>query len=489
MKNIFKDRRFKHGTLATVMSVGLVAVVVLVNVIFSMLADRFPMDVDLTSDSIFEVTDETIDYLKNLDQKVTVTVLAKEEEFAGNNDYYTQANEVIQKYAKYSSNVTITYMDLYSNPDFVNKYPKESLYTGYIIVECGDRYQVLTAYDLFNTQTDSTYGSTYITSSRAEEAMTSAIMNVTNADPPTVAVLTGNGVTDVSAYTDILETNGYVVTEVDMLTGEIDQETDMVILAAPLTDLSEDVLTKLDTFLDNDGRFGKNLMYFASASQPELPNLEEFLEEWGIVVGDGYLVETDSSRTYAMGPIYTVQEYGDEDFTDTLSSTDYPVLMFASRPLSSAFGESGTSSNRSTSVLLSTYDSAAVVPSDLTEDSDWSLDTAETDSYATIMVGQRLKYDGTTPLISRVIAFGSVECVDDSFLSYTAINNGDYTLNVANVVCDKDDGISIVPKTVGAKNLGITEQEANVIGSFFEFVIPVLVLIAGSVIWLRRRNR
>ena len=143
--------------------------VVLVNVIFSLLADRFPMDVDLTSDNIFEVTDETIDYLKNLDQKVSITVLAKEEEFSGNNAYYTQANEVIQKYAKYSSNVTITYLDLYSNPDFVNKYPKETLYTGYIIVECGDRYQVLTAYDLFNTQTDSSSGSTYITSSRAEE--------------------------------------------------------------------------------------------------------------------------------------------------------------------------------------------------------------------------------------------------------------------------------------------------------------------------------
>lgn len=489
MKNIFKDRRFKHGTLATAVTVGFVAVVVLVNVIFSLLADRFPMDVDLTSDNIFEVTDETIDYLKNLDQKVSITVLAKEEEFSGNNAYYTQANEVIQKYAKYSSNVTITYLDLYSNPDFVNKYPKETLYTGYIIVECGDRYQVLTAYDLFNTQTDSSSGSTYITSSRAEEAMTSAIMNVTNADPPTVTVLTGNGASNVEAYTDMLATNGYVINEVDMLTGEIDQETDLVILAAPMTDLSEGTLKKLDTYLDNDGNFGKNLMYFASATQPDLPRLEEFLEEWGIVVGDGYLAETDSSKTYVMGPTYTVQEYGDETYTEKLSSTNYPVLMFASRPLSSAFGENGTSSNRSTSVLLSTYDSSAIVPADLTEDSDWSLDEAETGSYATAMVGQRMRYEGTTPLISRVIAFGSVECVDSSFLAYTAINNGEYTLNVANTVCNKDDGISIVSKTVGAKSLGITEQAANVIGGFFEFVVPVLVLIAGSVIWLRRRNR
>ena len=282
MKNIFKDRRFKHGSLATVMTVGLVAVVVLVNVIFSMLAARFPMDVDLTSNKIFEVSDQTIDYLKGLDKKVTVTVLAKEEDFSGTNTYYNQANEVIQKYAKYTSNITIEYLDLYANPDFVQKYPKDTLYQGYIIVACGDRHQVLTPYDLFNTQTDSSSGSTYITSSKAEQAMTSAVMNVTNANPPTAVVLTGYGVTDVSAYTDTLKTNGYVIEEVDLLTGEIDQDADMLILAAPLTDLSEEVLKKLDTYLDNNGDFGKNLLYFASASQPELPNLEEFLKECSV---------------------------------------------------------------------------------------------------------------------------------------------------------------------------------------------------------------
>ncbi len=489
MKNIFKDRRFKHGSLATVMTVGLVAVVVLVNVIFSMLAARFPMDVDLTSNKIFEVSDQTIDYLKGLDKKVTVTVLAKEEDFSGTNTYYNQANEVIQKYAKYTSNITIEYLDLYANPDFVQKYPKDTLYQGYIIVACGDRHQVLTPYDLFNTQTDSSSGSTYITSSKAEQAMTSAVMNVTNANPPTAVVLTGYGVTDVSAYTDTLKTNGYVIEEVDLLTGEIDQDADMLILAAPLTDLSEEVLKKLDTYLDNNGDFGKNLLYFASASQPELPNLEEFLKEWGIIVGDGYLVETDSAKTYVMGLTYTTQQYGDETYTEKLNSTNYPVLMFASRPLSSAFGESGTSSNRSTTVLLSTYDTSAIVPSNLDSDSDWTLADAETGSYATAMIGQRMRYEQLTPLTSRVIVFGSVESVDSSFLSYTALNNGDYVVNLANTVCGKDDGISIVSKTVGAKNLGITEKQSNVIGGFFEFVVPILVLIAGAVIWLRRRNR
>ncbi len=490
-KHTFNKQRLKHGSLATAMTVGLVAVVVLVNVIVGMLVERFPMDIDLTTDNIFQLSDETIDYIENLDQDVTINVLADEETFSGNNDYYRQANEVIQNYTRYSDHITVAYIDLYTNPELQSKYPRETLSVGGIVVECGDRYQTLTAYDLFNTQTSQS-GSAYITSSKAEQAMTSAIMNVTDADPPSVAVLTGFNTTDISDFTDILESNGYVVEEVNLMTGDLSPDTyDMAILAAPTADPSESELSKLDAFLDNNGRFGKNLLYFASASQPDLPLLEEFLTEWGIVVGDGYLYETDASYIY-FDPSWTLQEYGDEAYTEELATTDLPVMIPASRPLESAFGELGTDSNRSTSILLQTHDSAVVVPLDAvgSSESTWDPETdGEQDSYATAMVGSRTQYDGTTPLISRVVAFGSVDTINSSFLNFAAINNGDYVLNVCNTICDKEAGISLVPKTLGTTSLGISEQQANVIGGCAQFALPIVILIAGGVIWLRRRNR
>ena len=91
-KNIFSSRRFKHGTLATVMTVGLVAVVVLVNVIVGLLVERFPISIDLTDNKIFELSDESIDYLKGIDQQIEISVLATEEDFSGTNAYYNQAN-------------------------------------------------------------------------------------------------------------------------------------------------------------------------------------------------------------------------------------------------------------------------------------------------------------------------------------------------------------------------------------------------------------
>ena len=159
MKKItLNKRRLKHGSLATAMTIGLVAVLVLVNVIVGLLVERFPMDIDLTTDNIFQLSDESIEYIENLDQDVTINVLADEETFSGQNDYYRQANEVIQNYTKYSDRITVRYIDLYTNPELQQKYSKETLSVGGILVECGERYQTLTAYDLFNTQTDQQTG-------------------------------------------------------------------------------------------------------------------------------------------------------------------------------------------------------------------------------------------------------------------------------------------------------------------------------------------
>ena len=86
---------------------------------------------------------------------------------------------IINKYALYSDHIKISYIDLYSDVDFAARYPDEQLTYGQILLECGDRHQTLSAYDLFDV--DEQYGS--IQSSTTEQAMTSAIMNLTDSNP------------------------------------------------------------------------------------------------------------------------------------------------------------------------------------------------------------------------------------------------------------------------------------------------------------------
>ena len=465
--------------MATALSVCFVAAVVLVNVIASLLVERFPISVDLTANKIFELSQESIDYVQGLEQDIDVYVLATEEDFSGSNQYYNQANTVINKYAQYSDHIQICYIDIYQDVDFAAQFPDESLTYGEIILQCGDRHQVLTAYDLFDV--DEQYGT--IQSSTTEQAMTSAIMNLTDSNPISVVFLTGfgdNNRTDSANLQSILSNNGYLVSEINFLSEDIPEDADAVVLCSPTSDLTEELTDTLAQWLENEGKFGRTMLYFADGSQPSLPMLESLLAEWGIGVESGYLIETDASHVYS-SYTYLLSQYEDNNYVD---SSDRPLLLPNAKALSVLWD---VDSNRYTHVLLSTYDSAVVVPEDAAED--WQPAEEDMQSYPLAVLGQRLTYESTTALNSYLAAFGSMDMTNTAFTSMSALNNGEYVVQLLNSLTGKEEGVTIVGKQLGTETLGINENQANIIGGFFQFGLPVIVVIIGVTVWVRRRNK
>lgn len=478
VKSLNRSRRLRHGTMATVLSVCFVAAVVLVNVIASIVVERFPISLDLTSNKIFELSEESIDYVESLDQDIEVYVLATEEDFSGSNQYYNQANTVINKYAQYSDHIHVSYVDIYTDVDFAANYPNETLTYGNILLQCGERYQILTAYDLFDV--DEQYGT--IQSSTTEQAMTSAIMSLTDSNPISVVFLTGfgdNNRTDSSNLESILTNNGYLVSEINFLSEEISEDADAVVLCSPTSDLTSDLADTLAQWLENEGQFGRTMLYFADGSQPSLPVLESVLSEWGIGVEPGYLIETDATHVYS-SYTYLLAQYEENDYVDSASQ---PILLPNTRALSVLWENN---SNRYTHVLLSTYDSAVVHPENAGED--WQPADEDMQSYPVAVLGQRLTYDGTTPLNSYLAVFGSMDMTNSAFTSMSALNNGEYVVELLNSLTGKEEGITIVGKEIGTETLGISESQANIIGGFFQFGLPVIVVVIGVVVWIRRRN-
>lgn len=478
VKSLNRSRRLRHGTMATVLSVCFVAAVVLVNVIASIVVERFPISVDLTSNKIFELSQDSIDYVENLDQDIDVYILATEEDFSGSNQYYNQANTVINKYAQYSDHIHVSYVDIYTDVDFAAQYPDETLSYGQILLQCGDRHQILTAYDLFDV--DEQYGT--IQSSTTEQAMTSAIMNLTDSNPISVVFLTGfgdNNRTDSSNLESLLTNNGYLVSEINFLSEDIPEDTDAVVLCSPTSDLTSELADTLAEWLENEGKFGRTMLYFADGSQPSLPVLESVLTEWGIGVESGYLIETDASHVYS-SYTYLLTQYEQNDYVDSSSK---PILLPNAKALSVLWENN---SNRYTHVLLNTYDSAVLVPEDA--DEDWQPSDGEMQSYPVAILGQRLTYDGTTPLNSYLAVFGSMDMTNSAFTSMSALNNGEYVVELLNSLTGKEEGITIVGKEIGTETLGISESQANIIGGFFQFGLPVIVVVIGVVVWIRRRN-
>lgn len=84
---------------------------------------------------------------------------------------------------------------------------------------------------------------------------------------------------------------------------------------------------------------------------------------------------------------------------------------------------------------------------------------------------------------------GTVSALESYILQSTSVTNGEYFTNLFNLVTERDDVISIAPKTLNSTELNINAQQAYTLLIIFMVVLPLVVLVTGLVIWLRKRNK
>lgn len=462
----------------------LVAGTFLLNLIVGQLDDRYSLSYDLTANAAYEVGRETKDLLGSLDRDIQIYVLAKPANFVANS-YFIQTQRILDEYPKASSRVQLSYVDYVSDPTFSSKFPDLELSQGDILVTCGDKTKQIQFSAMFNYSYNDS-GDLYIVSSRAEEAMTSAIVNVLADKQVHVAVLTGNNVASMPAFTQLLADNNYVVSNVNLATDALDSTYDMALLLAPQIDLSEDALAKLDAFLYNNGEYDKMLMCTADVNQVTLPNLAAFLKEWGVVVGDGAVFETEQNRTYQYQPFYPITNYADETYKNMLLDSSMPVLIPLSRPIQLLYNAQDNNINKT---LLAFGATSGVRPSDAGED--FSVDNAQKGPMPALVLASKVIYDnnGMVAHQSQILVSGSTAMLDTFCIQNTSLTNSSYLLNVFNTAFEVDNSVNIEPKSLSGGTLSITTAGASATGIILAGVLPLLILIAGIVIWLVRRYK
>ncbi|MBS6444922.1 MAG: GldG family protein [Ruminococcus sp.] len=505
-KKPLNTKKLKYGTLATVFTVIVVAIVVAINIIAQDVTERFDLTMDLTDNDIYTVSQDTIDYLKDLNQKVEITVLADESAFENNAIYFKQASEVIKKYALYSDNISVSFIDMNKNPNIVSKYNdiyKGDLAEGDIVIfregtsdEDSDRIKVLSLNNLFTTSTDN-YGNTTVTQSNAEQELTSAVMYVTDANPKKAVLVSTDMPTSVYASAQsllkMINSNGYDLEEVDLLTNDLDVEnTDLLLILSPLNDFNNAVIDKISDYLYNDGKLGKNVLYMANYDQNKTDNIDAFLEEWGLSVGDSYIAETNTSASqnvtvYGLG--YTIRSsigvIANDDYADLVSDTTLPIAVPLPRPIETLWETNG---DRETSVILTTSNTSALVPRDASDDFDIS--TAVTGMQNVMAMGSKYIFDDNNQKVtSNVMVMGSAFMSDIYITSDTSYNNGEFILNSVNKMTGKSSGITIVPKSLSISTISIDDTQVTAIRTVVMFVIPLVIVAIGVVVYVRRRNK
>lgn len=505
-------KRLRYGGVATAITVVVVAIVVLLNVVVDRLVQKYPIKIDLTENSVFEIGDETIDYIKSIDKDVSFTVLADESSFQTSLTYFKMVSEVLERYTQYSGHISLRYVDPTTNPDVVSRF--QTYYTGtlgegsIIVSDAGDdsKLRVVSVYDLFTY--DQTMLQYYqmgyvswadcVTGFAGEEKLTAAVMYVCDANPVSVGVLAKANGADVYApyysstmavLEQTLTNNGYDVTELDMVTDAFDVDKyDMLILPAPYNDVTTDVVEKLSAYLHNDGQYGRSVIYIADFTQGATPNLDSFTESYGLRVSADMIGETNSDRIQQVllstSSSFLVGAIGvspaEETFSAQLANTSLPIVAPSARNIELLW-DSKTAGI--TSALLQTSDSACLFDSDG--------NPTDTGTHTVMAVSRRsvqvdFEYGGTSD--SYLMVIDSMGLVDAAVMQNGSYNNAPYLISAVNVMTGKDSGLVIASKALTTQTIAMTDtQKRNT--QIAVYAIPFIVTVIGIVVFIRRRNK
>lgn len=381
--NSFKNTiALKRGLYSVVLSVIFIVVIVALTVLSTVFAEKYPLDIDLTTNKQHSISDQNFDYIKNVGQKIDVYVTLKETEYSSatgttadlgyiaasqhfvdynsaNLQYYTQSVELLKKYQSYNSNISVSFIDTYDSKtrEITDKFTDFSWTIGDILVAStftldgkevtrrtvvpfketytledlsGMAEQIAgnPMYQLYGYTATSGQGYGYfITENKIEDVLSSAIYKVTSPDTPLFLVPTAiSSEGDVSeVLQNMLEVNNFAVEyNSDMLSILLAPENHKkyagIILANCKADITADERAIIEDFLDNDGNKEKSLFYFAGVNTVKLTNLCGLLGDWGIGFESGILYETDDGFHASGEPTMIVLESAESDITKSADS-------------------------------------------------------------------------------------------------------------------------------------------------------------------------
>ena len=479
--------RFNHTIGALVITAVVLVATILLNVVVSLMSDKLPgMSIDLTSKGAFQLSETSIKLAQNVKKDLKITFLDDKQSYrskASSNTYYAQVMAIAEEYGKYNNKISAEYISIVDNPNFENKYPQETLSADNIIVSCGDKYRILDQYDIFNVKSYySTYS--YIASSKAEEAFDGAILSVTSTESTKLAIVEDNSTEDFTYFKNILEQNNYELVSVKLEQEDIPKDAKMLIVFTPEKDFSKTAAKKIRTYLENNKEYGKNMLYIPSSKTYKTPNLDEVLSDWGITVGDGLAYELESSSVYGRNMYDGILCYmGSNAFTSKFDDNSAPVISSYARPIT-------LDSDAETQSLLQYSSKSGVCPSDADDSYDFTGNAKGNIIIAGYGVNGIFANDKkSSDKISTVFVFGSSTMFEKTILAST-YSDQKYILAMLSESCGRvDQEISVEAKELTQYDVQIDNNSESVIGLVCYVGLPIAVICAGLIVFVKRRNK
>ncbi|MBE5713711.1 MAG: hypothetical protein EGR22_05900, partial [Ruminococcaceae bacterium] len=293
-----------------------------------------------------------------------------------------------------------------------------------------------------------------------------------------------NSTEDFTYFKNILEQNNYELVSVKLEQEDIPKDAKMLIVFTPEKDFSKTAAKKIRTYLENNKEYGKNMLYIPSSKTYKTPNLDEVLSDWGITVGDGLAYELEGSSVYGRNMYDGILCYmGSNAFTSKFDDNSAPVISSYARPIT-------LDSDAETQSLLQYSSKSGVCPSDADDSYDFTGNAKGNIIIAGYGVNGIFANDKkSSDKISTVFVFGSSTMFEKTILAST-YSDQKYILAMLSESCGRvDQEITVEAKELTQYDVKIDNNSASVIGLVCYVGLPIAVICAGLIVFVKRRNK
>jgi len=206
--------------------------------------------------------------------------------------------------------------------------------------------------------------------------------------------------------------------------------------------------------------------------------LTTLLQSWGVTPEKSLILDLNPiGQIMGLGPeVALVSSYGSQPIVNEIKSTatGFPL----SRPIEikntdktsieKLFDSSGTS------VATANLSSARVDVND-PKNRKGPLTLGAAGTYNTGKEGSQ----------GRFVVVGSGDWADNQYINFNG--NSDLALNAVNWLSSDEDLISIRPKPPENRSVTMTQRQFNAVLATVQFVLPLVVVVAGVGVWWKRR--
>ena len=466
-------KHIKNGSYSMAMAAVFIVIVVVINMIVGAIPSKYSQ-LDVSSSKLYTIGDETKKVLKALDKDVTIYQIAA----SGSED--DTISNLLSRYKDESKHIKVEVKDPVVNPKFTSEYTSDDVAANSLIVVCGDRSKVVNYSSIYESSIDyNTYQST-TTGFDGEGQIDSAISYVTSQDLPVLYTLDGHGEKDLdSTLQEDIQKANIDIKSLNLITEEsVPDDAACLLINAPTSDISESEKDAIIDYLENGGK----AMIFSDYTEESMDNFDAVLKNYGVERTEGIVIEGDSQH-YAQMPYYLVPTVNSTDAVSDFASKGYYVLMPYAQGIKKTDDVRDTVTINS---LLTTSDSAyskVDVNSGTIEKTDDDIDGPFD---LGVSITETLDNDKET----QIVYYASSNLMDSQINQMVSGGNEQMIMSSLSWMCSSDETstISVPSKNLQISYLTLTAYDVSFWKIMVMGIIPVVFLVMGFMVWLKRRK-